>query len=1364
MYALILIFCSFLQSQEDLPKQTRSAYEGNHFVVGFMQNEIYGYVNQTLLLSSRYNTSVTITFPDEIKEYIVSPNNSKKVNVSMDYMVYKEGLVTNKNIDIKSDKFISVVGYSSQKTSSDMFTAIPTSKWGTEYQAITMGNDFYHDVITSPFYEERTAPRTGEFLILANDDNTTITFTPRARTRTFDGNKEEIITLNKWESYLVQGYEAKTKNAYDLSGSIIRSDKPIGLISGHMRSAVTPNLTDNFGDSKDHLIEMLNPSNLFGKEYVTAPFGQSIKSYYCLTTIKSNTVVDVVHNGGTEKIQLDFPGAKKYIRIDGAAKWTSNNEFQLGQFMARFGDDDEICNDFYDPAFVIIQPMEYFNNNLNFLTVDYNESNYGHSQTATLCGEKIKNVQYVSHHLLLISKDEARFNTLIDGMPFQVTEYEGTIPGTDYYYGYAELLPGDHIVETDDGGFQAIMYGRGYQDSYAYSLGGAGVPEGSLDIYAPDISAIDDCNTVIFQINDNRIDDSGIQFVEIAEYLTNNVDIEEFNIENEDAVIKVTRKDKRKDAKVTIDYYDNAGNGKRYSHTFSGVDPIVKDLNLGTIEIDPDFVYSTMITNNGNEEIEIRNIVFNDDNFYLQFPFSPFKLQANEERLINFLIKDDNIGSIPKLVKLFAVSDCDVIDTAEIKLSSVSYGITALGYDFEEVLLGDRECGVVYWENTDSLDLTITELEFDNSTPINLDTNGKFPITLKVGERLDIISCIQPFDRQHNPLNVTAKVIAFYGEGEFSKTISFDKSVQINYLVVGAIFEDKELDFGEVFLNKSSDEVLNIQNTGNHVGTPVLKSLDIIANDTLSIKNQDMIVNIESEFTMGEDKDFIFSFEPKNIGYYENVYTFEYEEGVIPKEFTITLKGNANGSVISNIDYCFDTLWVGESESRIVDYLEYQGNIDRTVYFVNKKNAYFTDPVTNVRSIIPYTISGLKVPNLNYPSTISNGDTLRTELVFEPLQEGLYELEILTITNSLSTEKLFDSTISVICGYAKMPILPELDIVITNDEVWACDTAIGNIRVTNIGKTDVSVKELELLSTYYTKITSTYSLPFDLKINDYVDFPIELFRLKDEVDEIEIKITATDDLDRHSTTFSAKKLIEPKFTQLILPDLEFKYNIKDTSVVNIYGDIPYDIDIPAKLKIKITADYKIMWLLSKNAELIITDDKGNEERIPIKVNKNLNDIEFDLAFFEFEVLPNQRWSLDLNFMFMMTSYLESDLIIDVSYDDCFQSITKSYPVILEDVCFQFGRIIDYFDQGKINTRYNYDKNELIVNLDIPVSSNYSIYLIDMLGKKHILEEKKFANIGKYFLNYDLKNFPNGNYFLNVDTKYLKEQKQIIIIK
>ena len=131
---------------------------------------------------------------------------------------------------------------------------------------------------------------------------------------------------------------------------------------------------------------------------------------------------------------------------------------------------------------------------------------------------------------------------------------------------------------------------------------------------------------------------------------------------------------------------------------------------------------------------------------------------------------------------------------------------------------------------------------------------------------------------------------------------------------------------------------------------------------------------------------------------------------------------------------------------------------------------------------------------------------------------------------------------------------------------------------------------------------------------------------------------------------------------------------------------------------------------------------------------------------------------------MLASFTETDFKVNVFYDECFEGIEKNYPVKVEEVCIQYYRNVENFDMGDIESHFNYENSELFVNLDIPSNSNYSIYLIDMLGKKINIEEKKFVNIGKYFLNYDLKKFPNGNYFLNIETKHLKERKKIIIFK
>jgi hypothetical protein len=1379
MITFLLLFCSAIYSQIELPKQTRSAYEGTEFVVSFMQNEVRRLndrieVDQKIIISSRFNTSATLTYYDNNNiernnVYTISPTSSRRIVIPEYYMCNEEGQVRNKNIQIKSTRDISVVCYSSQYTTSDMYSAIPVSRWGNEYQAITHGIDHY-DVEN---YINRTEfvmqPRSGQFLIMANEDNTTVRFTPRGRTKSLEGNQEHTITLNKWQSFLVQSDVSQTKMANDLTGSIIRSDKPIGVLSGHMRTAITPKLFDDFGDSKDHLIEMLNPSNLFGKEYVTAPFGQSIKNYFCLTTIKPNTIVDVLTNEGSQRIFLDFPGARRYIRVDGAAKWTANNNFQLAQFMARYGEDDEECNEFYDPSYVIIQPTEYFNNNLNFLTIGYNESNYGHGGRLSLCGERVENFQYLAHYAMIISKDEARYNTLVDGNNYSVTNYEGTIPGTEYYYGYIKLEPGQHTISTNLGGFQVLLYGRGFYDSYSYSLGGSSIPDSAslLDNSPPEITLIDNCTQLIVNIEDNDDNSTGIQFVDIVDEETYNIKVVELKIDNNNATLIAEQINTKENAQVTFQYFDNAGNGRQYTHTIKGQDLNLQDKNLGIIAIEPDIVYKTSLSNLTENEINIVSISFSNTNFYLQEIFKPFTLNSFEELEIGFLIRDVEPELIPDEVYMIVETDCNLIDSAFIKLQKVNYGFFGRGIDLGEIPLGLNKCGIVYFENSGNIDLTITNINFEESI-FQLDTNGLNRAVLSENERIEIETCVQPFDRTINSLTVFATAKGIFGDDNNSRTINLSDQVEVIYFPVGGIFEDKFIDFGNVMINEIQSISLEIENIGDYFSSPTFNNLEIISNDKLSQINDLEFVKIEQNFNPNQKLSIDLTFEPTEIGYYENILTFDYLEGLLPRQFQIRLIGNSFNNLMNGFDNCFqDTLFAfEENESNVFNLFEYQGNVDKILYIIRNYNAYFTNAETGIREQIDYNESDIKIEeiNANLPKELTNNEIITGLISFIPTKGGFSELEIIAITSANDVDKLFDSTIITICANSKVPIYPELDILMINNEVWACDTSEILLFVRNTGEVDINVREVEFFSNYHTEFLVQPDLPIDILQGQSLPILINVFRLKDEIEEIEIKVVATDIEGRHSQTISRKHLIEPRYTKLFLPDLDFSYNIGDSSVVNIYGDIPYNIDMPAKLKIRLYTDYRILWLLSESSEIVVTKDGEITRRIPFQVNKNLNDIEFGLDYFEFEINGNERWSIDLLFRVMLSQYLESEIIVEVSYDECFENARKVYPIRLEDVCAQTFRVVEFYDKGDIDFGFDYQKSQLFVNLSIPVSSNYSIYLIDMLGKKYPLEEKKFANNGKYFLNYDLKYFPNGNYFLNIETKFLTERKQIIIIK
>lgn len=161
---------------------------------------------------------------------------------------------------ITSDKPISVHIVNSKQLTTDGYMAIPTSAWGQEYISCS-----YYD-----FSEFKPWP--GGFVIIAKEPtnlNIHLRGSGKASGTTSMGRKigDRIsVSLAEGEVYMVHG-DGKTRAEFDLTGSLISADKPVGVIGFHMRTTI-PNLLLN-GNGRNHLCEMLPPTSAWGKNYTT---------------------------------------------------------------------------------------------------------------------------------------------------------------------------------------------------------------------------------------------------------------------------------------------------------------------------------------------------------------------------------------------------------------------------------------------------------------------------------------------------------------------------------------------------------------------------------------------------------------------------------------------------------------------------------------------------------------------------------------------------------------------------------------------------------------------------------------------------------------------------------------------------------------------------------------------------------------------------------------------------------------------------------------------------------------------------------------------------------------------------------------
>ena len=154
-----------------------------------------------------------------------------------------------KGILLESNNEIAVYGLNQVRRTTDAFLALPTDILGTRYLAVgsepssNLGSQYLNI-----------------FSVIATCRNTTLRIVPKVRLRMYkdkyqrwvyhNAHEPLIIKLNRLETYTVRSFG-------DITGSLVESDKPIALISGHECAYVPDPIR-----YCDHLIEQVSADTL----------------------------------------------------------------------------------------------------------------------------------------------------------------------------------------------------------------------------------------------------------------------------------------------------------------------------------------------------------------------------------------------------------------------------------------------------------------------------------------------------------------------------------------------------------------------------------------------------------------------------------------------------------------------------------------------------------------------------------------------------------------------------------------------------------------------------------------------------------------------------------------------------------------------------------------------------------------------------------------------------------------------------------------------------------------------------------------------------------------------------------------------
>jgi hypothetical protein len=182
-------------------------------------------------------------------------------------------------VHIKGKKKISVQYFSTGASSGGAYLGLPSNVLGKKYVVASYNDN--PDGVGALVGGEAPASfdvGCGEFVVIATENGTNVTITMRSESEGgIKAGESRTVALNRGQCYLVRSKCAS--NDSDISGSIVESNYPVAVISGHSNAALG-SVGGHPVESRDFMIEQMLPVECwhnFG--YTGIPFANTDPSF-----------------------------------------------------------------------------------------------------------------------------------------------------------------------------------------------------------------------------------------------------------------------------------------------------------------------------------------------------------------------------------------------------------------------------------------------------------------------------------------------------------------------------------------------------------------------------------------------------------------------------------------------------------------------------------------------------------------------------------------------------------------------------------------------------------------------------------------------------------------------------------------------------------------------------------------------------------------------------------------------------------------------------------------------------------------------------------------------------------------------------
>lgn len=1006
------------QVERVLPRKGSSSLEGTEFVIGFMQNELLEFgvdPRLQIFISSQFDAVVTIEYPlfgPQIRR--VAANTVFVEDVSPYHVVNASEQPTPKGIFIRSNVPIVVYTLNTLAASTDSYTAIPIKHLGKEYLTVNRPNDRY------PINPREVEPldtmiRSSEFMVIAPNDFTNVEITPSYRTERGSQAGEPInVTLYRGQCYVVRSAQTPIGTG-DLTGSRIRSNLPVAVLSGHVRASVP---TDT-ARSKDHLVEMLPPMPKWGMMYATTPFavvygGDIIR----LMAGSDDTNIEIETPSGPFTRYLAKAGDWVDLTLNDPAFYRSTKPFLVTQFMPsrRSGGSTD-----YDPAMVIVPPIEQYVTGalLQFPLLERQQ--------------QLGAYQNFNHFINLVAEDIAipslRVNDRFvrDIAPKISTQ---SIPGTNLKWAQVQLAPGSYTVTADSGLFSGIMYGTTNADSYANLIAVSYDPIPQDDRTPPVYALRVDCGTIDGTVTDQGRDTARLTELTVQAQRTFNY---RWSIDGPiDTVgtrtISASVRDLWQDGQFVVHAYDHKGNGKEWLFVYDA-----PNIDLPT-QVQVDAVgmtrscQSMVIHNRDSTPVTIKAItIAGDVRLAIDGGSVADVMVPALDSLVILVCMQPTLDITPAVGTITVDLGCGRVKTSTVRASSLAM-IETSDHDFGPVRIGDTVCADLPFVNIGSVPIVMSQWYSDTVRTEFVVEHFFVPDTLMPGDTVWITVCFTP-----------DTLTSFRRTDSVSTDPDLGARTTWTGRGIAPEVPDILVDWGKRRVGKICDTIVTISNLGEAACIVSVGATDVASFSSTAFNGEVLLAGLEQD-------DIDVRFAPSQEGPFEDtvVATVDWR---YHSEVRIILRGVGILPRLSVSDIDMGDVVINTSKDSVAAFLGTSGTEPTTVFtstLLGPDDGAFALPDT-----------------LRRLGTLDTASLIQGLIRFTPDRLGPFRMAVvLEHDASPGTARRLD-TIDIIGNGIPLPFQrlgADLDV----SPVLACTTVTFPLRLENSGNLPLSIDSVKI--------------------------------------------------------------------------------------------------------------------------------------------------------------------------------------------------------------------------------------------------------------------------------------------------------------